>query len=290
MENDTRYNSVPVVFGDASISIIRITSKQVLRDGSDFRRQNIQHDHVYYELHFIMGEDASFLVGEEKIVLHKGEYVVFPPGVKHSPRHPSSVNDVVFALSLEMCKGEMGYFHSIQQALNHAGCRPLTLEEGQAERILELFSVMESNGFREACLRKTLAYEVVFSILDQMNGFQTSDDVKDQSDRADRSKIMLDCMVNDYRYSLSDIAAELGYTTRHTTRLIRKQYGMNLGELRQIRMLDTAKLLLLQYPKLSLNQVAVQAGFNNADSMRRAFLKLEHKTSAEYREINLLNL
>lgn len=44
MENDTRYNSVHVIFGDAVISIIRITSGQILRDGADLRCESIRHD------------------------------------------------------------------------------------------------------------------------------------------------------------------------------------------------------------------------------------------------------
>ncbi|MBQ8402343.1 MAG: AraC family transcriptional regulator [Clostridia bacterium] len=216
--------------------------------------------------------------------MQEDAFIVIPPGIRHSPRQPSDPGNVVLAIALEPCTGKSGYYHTFRKALSEGGCRAVPLEKAQAKRIKQLFTVMESSGLRDSCLRQALAYEMVFTVLDRLQGIWISEEIQETGQPEEKTNITLDWMVNDMRLSLSDIAGEMGYTTRHTARLIRQQYGMSLGDIRRNRILTTAKRLLLQYPEVSLNQIAVQAGFPSGDSMKRAFLKWENNTPAEYRE------
>ena len=151
---------------------------------------------------------------------------------------------------------------------------------------LILMDYFKNQTLRDRCLQKTTAYEIVTVLFDQINGFQTSD-VYPEDQKADEDKLLiLDYLVNDVHCPLYIISEKLGYSVRHTARLIQQVYGKNLVELRQNEMLVSAKQLLIQHPKLSLENVAYKSGFPDVEAMQKTFMKLENCTPSEYRKQN----
>jgi len=278
----TKISSVQVSFGDAAVTVHKIRS--VAEEGKLYTGKHLPHTHVYYECHVILAGKACIVTETETIELTEGEFVIIPPGRHHnSCQIPNMEDDLVFALTLAVTDGEKGYYTMFLQALNRAGCVPFALRQADAERLLQFSAQMEEDGLRAYCMRKMTAYEILFSLFDTIGSFQLPTEKTDLSAGQEGQNITLDWLVNSYP-SLSKIAGELGYTTRHTARLIRHRYGMNLGEMWQKKLLETARKRMERYPEETLNQIAVQAGFPNVDSMKRAFLKWEKTTPAEYRE------
>ena len=68
---------------------------------------------------------------------------------------------------------------------------------------------------------------------------------------------------------------------------IETRYGKSLAEIRTASYLTTAKQLLGQSPRLSMNTIAEQAGFCSAEAMRKTFLRTEHMTPTEYRKTRI---
>lgn len=278
----TRISSVQVSFGDAAVMIHKI--RTVAAELTIYTGKPMPHTHVYYECHVILDGAACIVSENEMIYLQKGELVIIPPGKRHNSCQIQNMeDDLVFAVTLENIVGEKGYYPMFLQSLNRVGCVPVMLESAQINRLLQFSALMEEDGVRVYCMQKMMAYEILFSLFDSIGSFQMPAGMPDVSPKQVRQNITLDWLVNSYP-SLSKIAGELGYTTRHTARLIRHRYGMNLGEMWQKKMLETAKKRMEQYPGETLNQIAVQAGFPSADSMKRAFLKWEKITPVEYRE------
>lgn len=97
--------------------------------------------------------------------------------------------------------------------------------------------------------------------------------LRQQIGKATGKVVTLDFLVNDLRVPLQDMSQQLGYTTRHVARLIRRKYGMNLREILQKRMLSSAKELLLRQPLHSIKTVATMSGFSGTHAMYNCFEK-----------------
>lgn len=288
MEN-TKISCVPIVFGDAEVTVYRIynTIEKPLPHLIDN-----MHTHVYYECHLIVDGSASIRLENRQVLIPSGNFVVIPPGVRHfACRSEYDKNDLVLGMTLRSIvtdqAADTGYFAAFTEALLRASCSPFALHMDLRSQVIQLFRSMETDGFRERMLQKSMAYAVIFSILDVLGGFQVSTEKRMENGISNKKSIQLDWLVNSHA-SLSEIATEMGYTTRHTARLIQQRYGLSLGEVWQLQRIHTAKKLLEQYPLTPMDQIAAQAGFSSVDGMRRAFLKWEHTPPGEYRKNILL--
>ena len=132
-------------------------------------------------------------------------------------------------------------------------------------------------------MQKTMAYEIITTLFDQINGFQVPSEMHELHPGEAKKLMILEYLVNDL-LPISVIAENLGYTVRHTARLIRQVYGRSLGEIQDGIRLASAKWLLSQDSAMSMDNVAFQSGFASADCMRRAFRRWEHQTPTEYRK------
>lgn len=287
MQN-TKISSAPVVFGDAEVTVYRIR-----KDTEQQQVSSTMHTHVYYECHVIMHGSASIRFEKRQIVIPKEGFVIIPPGTKHFACElmqdaENSDTDLVLGITLQSVKAEQledrGYYQAFSSALQNVSCCPLTLEEDLQALLMQFFFGMESGGFRKRGMQKVMAYQVVFSLLDAIGGFQTVSTVAADVIQTDKQSVELDWLVNSH-VSLQEIAKEMGYTPRHTARLIRQRYALSLGEIWQMQRLNTAKKIVWQCPEASMQQIAIQSGFSSVDGMRRAFLKWEHMTPTEYRKI-----
>ena len=99
--------------------------------------------------------------------------------------------------------------------------------------------------------------------------------------------VTMDVMVTTPQYSLEDIASILGYSYRHTARLIRKTYGRSLADIRQQFILNSAKTQLLAHPTKAVDAIAEQCGCSDTHMLIRIFRKYENMTPTEFRRAHL---
>ena len=274
----TQVRGIPVTYGDAEFLVYHIIPPQVPeKEVESFWRY---HTHVYYEIHVIITGTAYFMHENKKITVEAGEMIIFPPGSRH---YACPINKNVFCLSLRRCEGESGYYDLFLPALNKASGYPYKLNKDLIAQIQYYSDMIDQDNVHDRCRRKVVAYETILVLLEELEAFCESNDKRIDSLQENEQNVALDILINSY-HSLSEIAELLGYSSRHTARLIHQHYGMRLGEIRQHRMLKAAKDIIRQEPGLPMSRVALQVGFSSADAMKRTFLKYEKITPIAYRE------
>ncbi len=278
----THVRGIPVSFGDAEFTVYHVIPPQISENDTEVSWY--YHSHVYYEIHVITAGIAHFIYEDTQTSVETGEMIIIPPGSRHYACQISDCDcDKVLSVSLNRCEGETGYYDMFLSAFTKAAGYPCTLNKNLLKQIHHFCDIISQDGIRERCQLKVIAYEVILALLDTLNSFQVPKQQVREFRPKNEQNVALDVLINS-DYSLSEIAGFLGYSPRHTTRLIHQRYGMRLGEIRQHRMLKAAKDLLRQVPDLPMSRVALQVGFPSADSMKRAFLKYEKVTPIAYRE------
>lgn len=83
--------------------------------------------------------------------------------------------------------------------------------------------------------------------------------------------------------TIQRVADELNYSTRHVQRILSDYFGLGFFELLTLYRLGKAKVLLCR-PGVSIEMVAQQSGFGDANKLRRKFKEHLHITPTEYRK------
>ena len=282
-ENELRVYSASSEIGDVKICLYRVEDHSFERNaeeiGSGFAPN---HSHLYYECHFVENGELEFKFGKELISLKGGEIMIIPPFVEHYPLESSLKGHIAFAFTLEKTEGEEGFFENFVRALASVCVLPFKAGAELASCIklfLESFSKSGAGGF---CKRKILAYQLCYQLFCAIKGLDFN--LNEYSVAPERVNIaLLDHLVNCNHYSVPLIADRIGYTPRHTTRLIKQLYGKSLGEVRMNNMTKTAKKLL-ENSDWSLGKIAEAVGFSSLAAMNKMFFKVEGVYPAKYRK------
>lgn len=283
---NTKFYGVHTDFGNARLTLFRIRSA---RETTAKLKHNtvltLNHSHSYFECHlFISGQGGLSVAGEE-VLFREGEMLILPPGVEHFPLDTGDCKEIVLALTLEKLDRTGEYYRYFRESLESFSTEALILPQALVDQLTEFYNRFEDNTFRMRCFQQAEAYHVVCSLFDCINGLSMETAIPPASEEED-SDVTLDFLVNDLRVPMQDLSQQLGYTPRHVARLIRRKYGMSLREIRQKRMLSSAKELLLRQPPLSIESVATMSGFSSAYAMYNCFEKKLGMTPAEYRKEN----
>ena len=268
--------------GDAAFTFYRGGFKTAPEGAKN--RAPLYHSHFYYECHILDGGESSFLIQGQAVSAEADTMVIIPPYTGHYPfQSDGTTGDRVICMLLEQTEPATGEFSYFQRTVSDMCNLPISVSEPMKAALGRLYDSLGEVGLRSECLGKAAAYEVLLHLFDEINGFELSGPRAENRGRDNRS-IALEVMVADVRYSLGDIASALGYSKRHTTRLILDRYGGSLLQVRQQNMVSTAKKLLLSTPSLTVEAVAMAAGFSCAAAMTAAFKKWENMTPTEYKQ------
>ena len=268
--------------GDAAFTFYRVGFKTAPEGAKN--HAPLYHSHFYYECHILDGGESSFLIQGQAVSAEADTMVIIPPYTGHYPFQSDGVtSDRVICMLLEQTEPATGEFSYFKRTLNDICNKPITVSAEMKKALMRLYDGFGETGLRSECARKAAAYEVLVRLFDEINGFELTEPRTENRGHENRS-IALEMMVADVRYSLGDIASALGYSKRHTTRLILDRYGGSLLQVRQQNMVSTAKKLLLSTPSLTVEAVAMAAGFSCAAAMTAAFKKWENMTPTEYKQ------
>jgi len=268
-------------FGDAVLTFYRVSVDSPAA-GTDSGTGEV-HSHFYYECHILTEGDTVFLADGREIPVKKRELLLLPPGTVHQAfRKTSDNSEIVFILTLDKTEGEAGLHAYFQTTLEEIALLPLELPAPLFEKFRLFHARFNYRDFRELCLQKTLAAEIITALFDRINGFRIPAVMRDRPDLDTAKQLRLEYLITG-QHPVSAIAESMGYTVRHTNRLIRQIYGESLSSIRNRLRLDTARRLLTEHPELSVDEVAERAGYISSDSMRRAFRKAEQQPPSSYR-------
>lgn len=280
---NTKFYGVHVEFGNARLTLYRIrsareTTAKLKNDGV----LRLKHSHSYFECHLFISGQGGLSVGGEEVIFREGEMLILPPGGEHFPLAMGDGKEIVFALTLEELDKPGKYYRYFRESLESCSSEAWKLPEALVEQMTEFYHRFEDNTLRMRCLQQAEAYSIVYRIFSCINDFDVDMTVS-AAVEDENSDVTLDFLVNDLRVSMQDLSQQLGYTPRHVARLIRRKYGMSLREVRQKRMISTAKELLLRSPMLSIEEIATMSGFSSTHAMYACFEKALGMTPAEFR-------
>ena len=271
-----------VEFGDARINIYLLMRTDEAEHELTGNKA-VYHNHFYYECHLLTEGEETFELADTSVVLGASQMLIIPPAIDHYSFSGSrGGKELVLAITLEKIDGESGFYSYFDNTLSLISERAISIDAALCAKIQEFCHLLSVDSIKDFCNRKMLAYDMIYSFFDSVNHFNIS--LKYEKNNDNNMLFMLDHLVNDINSSLTEISEKLGYTTRHTSRMINHIYGKNLSEVRLFNMTATAKRLLVSEPSLSLVKVAQKSGFSSSRIMNREFFEREGVTPAEYRK------
>ena len=279
MRNNIDIKGVKLLYGDTRLKIYKIKFKQKNEDSN----LNISmHDHKYYEIHFAFSGEIVFSNIDNKfIVVPEGHFLIIPPGTIHSAVEPGKYSkDCVLEFLIEKIEKNKNFYNFFSYIFNNAATTPIKA----SRRLQELINIFVDIDFDDTITQyvrlTAITSEIVNILCETLNTSNISGKiVNNDIDIATK----IDVLINDFDYTLSDIAHTIGYSERHTARLILELYSMPLSEIRHRRMIVEVKELLMQ--DIPIEQIVTKCKFTNASQMRNIFYKYENMSPSEYRKM-----
>jgi len=273
-----KIREINIGYGDSEIKIYKIKLKD--RGLISALRNNIHH-HKYYEVHLAMNGDIIFSNLSRKVVkVPEGHLLIIPPGTIHSAVEAYTGNSLVLEFVVKKTEGTEGFYDFFEQLFNNSALLPIKTNR----KLIEMVNAFHQYDFNDTIAQyitlNSLCSEIISLLCETLN----SATIKKAFYKNEKSDIIakIDVLVNVHEYSVADIAQIIGYSERHTARLIQDIYGMTLSEIRHRYMIETAKELLLL--DISIEEIVTMCNFSSASQMRNLFRKYEGIAPSEYKK------
>lgn len=217
------FESETITYEDATLTLHKIKGRsKTLYDSTPI------HTHSYFELLLVI--DGAYICHTEKGDIHiqAGEMLIIEPTLQHRAFcDDTAPHMAVLGISISAPRGKgrfYEYFTSFLQT--HAGM-PLPLRKSVFHKFVDYYLSPTRYTIRQLCERKREACDLITALLDM-----AEDSTSASITPTTAPDIVLETLVNSADISLSEIAAQLGYSTRQVQRKIRAQYGKSLREIR----------------------------------------------------------
>lgn len=212
--------------GDAEFTLIKTTGS-----AKEAAPVTTLHCHRYFEIHCNSGSEKRLPLPTGEITLESGSFLVICPGCMHySVDYPDG--SCVLSFELRQCPGEAGFFTHFMRLLNSLNlkCLPASRKfrsafEAYAHETPEATIL----GF---CREQLLALQALVAFLEELSACAQRGDPPYTPEHTGAFDAALDMMLYT-NLTLGQIANQLGYSPRHTARLIRRRYGDSLGAIRK---------------------------------------------------------
>ena len=228
-------HSISLSYGDALFRIYRFA----LNPDENLEDESL-HSHRFYEIHVALNGSYSYSVGGTSVTLKQNRALIIPPGVDHKSvsYHHTAYEYAVLSFSLSETERDGGCYSYFLRTLDACALTPVSIPAALVQRVTDLHRMEIGNPIAELCYMKMQASALIFELFNHLNGFSAPSKSPaglgcGECDRL----ILLDALMQTTR-SLSDIAAVVGYSPRHTGRLIKKIYGCSLSEYRALHAKD----------------------------------------------------
>jgi AraC-like DNA-binding protein len=259
------------------------------------------HVHTYHELIYIVdGEVTVVLNNQERIVLYKGDVLFIPPGIIHSSHVSASApctfgktitikfsHHLLFPLANTM--SDIRYLVNTESAFDGHSHFPADTDGASliAPHIIAIMDEIENKSpCYELALRGYLS--VIYSTLVRLVGATEPKDERLAKVNTRNAQSICDALSyieNNYRepISLSQVADACGMTYAQLTYLFSKCFVKGFSEYLLDLRLNYAQKLLLK-TNMSVTDIALDCGFDNASYFAKKFKAALGMTPKEYRQ------
>ena len=251
----------------------------ITKNDAGFFQSRKMHRHKFFELHFILGGEITYVSGIGETRLVSGEYIIFAPDEVHKIE---SYSGSLLKCSVAFTVGES---EELYEAL-HVKCGTVFKLSGAVEEgIRFITSLSEAQTPYYCTLVKNRLFEILHGIAGgsipkkhretpdgSINGmdariFKAKQFVKDNP------HVFLGC---------EDMAAYCGLSAKQLNRLFLKHEGISLSGYLHNSKLEAAKVLLIA-GDMPLRELSEDLGFSSVYYFCRFFQRMENMTPGEYR-------
>lgn len=227
---ETSMQSVSLEYGDALFNLLKV---KIFTNEAEEKK--ITHNHQFYELHFAVKGRYTYTIADKKIELQEDQFLIIPPATPHIAVKTEGTDYEYISLSLHLSRreGTRGFFDYFKDRLEGHAEEPISTPRSLADKggFLRLIGE-QRNIIHEVCALKVYGSAFIYELFDAIDGYRAEVRIAPKIAEADRM-VLLEELVNHHTFSLSDIAREMGYSARHTARIIKRVYGCNISELRK---------------------------------------------------------
>ena len=219
---------IPYRLGDAEFALIMPNSEAPEQESEE---SGTLHCHRYYEIHCNTGKRRVLELPTGRILLENDQFLLICPGCMHYAV-PYRKNARVMSFELRQGKGENGFYRYFLGLLNGLNLKPLPVSRKFKASLEELASAGTENTIMVFCRLKLLGLSALVSLLEAMAAASEKADTAYTPEHTGAFDAALDMMLYS-DLSLEQISRQLGYSQRHTARLIHRRYGNSLGRIRR---------------------------------------------------------
>lgn len=246
------------------------------------------HWHQCVELLYISSGYGIVVVDNQHYTARPGRLFIFPPfrlhkvQVDHSDKNPyhrttMHIEQSVVESALSAFPRHQAQFAALAASNLPAQIYDLSEHAAFIERILEQFQRLEDN-------EQTTAYEVAFLMMQLMTFLPEQPQRYPPRQQTVASRIM-NWIEAHYasKFSLDQLACDLGLSRSYTSRVFRQQTGGNIHEYLLTRRIKRSCDLLRNSDE-SVDAIAVAVGFGEVTYFITCFKKMMRQTPLQYRK------
>lgn len=251
--------------------------------------------HWHNALEIIMPIENYYESEVENKVFHIMPYeiLLIPPGKLHNLTPSPSGKRFIFLFDIS-CLAELKGFSSIQSLLS----KPIYVTKSTYPNIYDdilelLFQILNEYITKNEFLELTI-YSLLINIFVKFgyNHIHTKNlfpnvRLNKQKEYIQKFNNLLGYINTHYTedLKLEDIAASIGFSKYHFSRLFKQYTDFTFYEYLSYRRIKAAEELLVQ-PDLSITEIALQSGFSSLSAFNRLFKQHKNCTPSEYRTKN----
>ena len=283
MKNESAFSGIDLSF------VLEGTRVRVLNAKKEvFFESFPNHQHGFYELHYVFGGRGELICLENRYPLGAGTAYLNGPNVSHEQLTDREDNMTEYSLSFDLAP--MRGRGAAEPGVLTGRLSGMKLWIGEdAGRIGELFGRMEEEftvrdtGWIESL--ESLCRLLIITVVRTLA--QTQEKTPQSSALSpDRRKFIMDeAFIYLHRdMTLSSLAALVNLSERQTLRDIRAYYGMSFTEFRCRSRLNAATRLLKERRDMTVAEIGETVGFSSTAHFRRVFLRQYGETPSAFRK------
>lgn len=270
-----------VTFGDTLIRLYRFAQAADYADRTS--HVPILHSHPFYEV--MLCPSYPFRIVLEKkgdVHLTSGTCFMIAPGKPHCAVGTTGHPPISFGISVKKMEGAVPLFRRISEGLrgNREQILPLSTE---TKALFEAWQRSREWTLEGFCESKMLAYRFLHAFFKDL-ALPGREPIRPGAENKAGMGALLDTLLDDRHYRLKEIARALGYTRKHTLRLIHQRYGCDFRTIRERKALEAAKIYLTAPEDVSVKEIADALGYGSESAFYAFFKRATGSTPKQYRQ------
>ncbi len=251
--------------------------------------------HNYYELYVILSGKAKVKSGDKEYSLLEKDFIITPPGTQHAHNPDNS-----FLSSVSICFSAKG----LQDSLI---CNKVGSLDNEKMNVLNILINEYINNYeyqpdndipyvKKVEFKNEYAYPQMFKcglemILIQITRYfqNESAPAKINIQREYKKNKVVEYIKEHYKekIALEDIAKKFNYSVGHLCRKFKEEIGVSVVNYIVRYRISIAMKLLFERQELSIEEIALDVGFNDVQFFDKTFKKITGMTPGKYRkEVN----